>query len=126
VDLEHLGLARQLDPKVLQQRHKTLTERLELLSRVPDLADSEVAVRTEGDVVLKSLRQPVAGLLRRRMLSSYCSVVTLGAAVKRTRMLVERSSLLGVTGSGIPKLAAGVHSGELPVLDPGPGTLSRN
>ena len=32
--------------------------------RVPDLGDSEVAVRLEGDVVLKSLRQPIAGLLQ--------------------------------------------------------------
>src|SRR6266496_3138300 len=64
VDLEHLGLARKLDPDVLQHRHETLAERVELLSRVPDLADSEVTVRLEGDVVLKSLRQPVARLLQ--------------------------------------------------------------
>src|SRR6266566_2643407 len=33
---------------------------------------------------------------RRRMVSSYCSVVTLGAAVKRARMLVLRASMTGV------------------------------
>src|SRR5438270_7866040 len=63
VDLEHLGLARKLDPDVLKHWHKALTERVELLARVPDLADSEVAVRLEGDVILESLRQPVARLL---------------------------------------------------------------
>ena len=30
-DLERLGLARKLDPNVLQHRHQTLTERVELL-----------------------------------------------------------------------------------------------
>src|SRR6266576_2186456 len=63
VDLEHLGLASKLDPQVLQQRHQALAERIEVLARVPDLADSEVPVRPEGDVVLESLRQPVAGFL---------------------------------------------------------------
>jgi hypothetical protein len=61
VDLEHLGLTR-LDPNVLQHRHEALTERVELLPRVPDLTDSELAVRLEGDVVLESLRQPVASI----------------------------------------------------------------
>src|SRR4029079_829843 len=64
VDLEHFGLARKLDPDVLQHRHEALTERVELLFRLPDLSDSEVAVRLESDVVLKSVRQPVAGLLQ--------------------------------------------------------------
>jgi len=32
VDLKHLGLARKLDPNVLQHRHEPLTERVELLS----------------------------------------------------------------------------------------------
>src|SRR5437588_3583868 len=63
VDLEHLGLARKLDPDVLKHWHEALTERVELLARVPDLADSEVTVRLEGDVILEALRQPVARLL---------------------------------------------------------------
>src|SRR5437868_14101108 len=62
VDLEHLGLTR-LDPDVLQHRHQALAEGVELLARVPDLADSELAVGLEGDVVLESLREPVARLL---------------------------------------------------------------
>src|SRR6266566_4792990 len=59
VDLQNLGLT-WLDADVLQHRHETLTERVELLLRVPDLADSQLAVRLEGDVVLESFRQPVA------------------------------------------------------------------
>ena len=43
VDLEHLGLTR-LDPNVFQHRHEALAERFELLPRVPDLTDSELAV----------------------------------------------------------------------------------
>jgi hypothetical protein len=43
VDLEHLGLTR-LDPNVFQHRHEALAERVELLLRVPDLTDSELAV----------------------------------------------------------------------------------
>src|SRR5215211_6240868 len=64
VDLKPLGLARKLDANVLQHRHQALTERVELLARVPDLVDSDVTVRAEGDVVLKSLGQPVARLLQ--------------------------------------------------------------
>ena len=59
MDLEHLGLTR-LDPNVVQHRHQPLAEDVELLARVPDLADPELAVQLEGDVVLESLRQPVA------------------------------------------------------------------
>src|SRR6266511_2567886 len=50
----------QFDAKVLQHRHEALTERVELLARVPDLADSEVPLRTESDVVGESLPRPVA------------------------------------------------------------------
>jgi len=39
VDLEGLRLARKLDSGFGQHRHEALTERLELLPRVPDLAD---------------------------------------------------------------------------------------
>lgn len=58
VDLKHFGLARKLDPDIVQHGHEALTERVELLLRVPDLADSEVAVRLEGDVVLESVCPP--------------------------------------------------------------------
>src|SRR6185436_1347471 len=63
VDLEHLGRAR-IDPNVLQDRHEALSERIELRLRVPDLADSELPARLEGDVELESFREPIAGLLQ--------------------------------------------------------------
>src|SRR6188474_2768708 len=64
VDLEHLGLGCELDPDVVEHRHQALLERIELLPGVPDLVDAEVSIRPEGDVVLESLRHPVAGLLQ--------------------------------------------------------------
>src|SRR5256885_2593962 len=65
VDLEHLGLARELDANVGQYRHQTLAERVELLPRIPDLTDSEAPARTESDVVGKPVRRPLApGILQ--------------------------------------------------------------
>src|SRR3954468_7061679 len=58
VDLEHLGLAFELDPSVLEHRHQTLAEGVELLARVPNLANAEIPLRAESDVVGKSLRRP--------------------------------------------------------------------
>jgi hypothetical protein len=55
VDLNHFGRTR-VDPNVLQDRHKALTEGIELRLRVPDLADSELPARVEGDVELESVR----------------------------------------------------------------------
>ena len=60
VELEHLGLALELDANVAQDRHQTLTERIELLLRIPDLADLEASTRGEGDVV----REPVGAAIR--------------------------------------------------------------
>jgi hypothetical protein len=65
MDLEQLGLARKPDSHVLQHRHQTLTERLELLARVPDLTDSEVTARLEDNPARPWLEQP---RLRRRIL----------------------------------------------------------
>src|SRR5207248_2599378 len=59
MDLQKLGSAR-FDADLLQDRHEARAELVELLSRVPNLVDSELAARLEGDVVLKSIRQPVA------------------------------------------------------------------
>ena len=84
--LEQFRLAR-LYTDVGQHRHKALTERLELLPRVPDLADAEVAVRTEGDVVLEPVRRPVAGVIK----TAEGFVVLLRShirGVKRTRTLI--------------------------------------
>src|SRR5213075_245137 len=44
--------------------HEALPEGIELRLRVPDLADSELPARLEGDVELESFREPVAGLLQ--------------------------------------------------------------
>jgi hypothetical protein len=71
VDLEHLGLARKLDPNNLRHRHETLAERVELLARVPDLADPEITVRTERDVVLEPSGSQSPDSFRRRTVSSY-------------------------------------------------------
>src|SRR6266540_3782968 len=92
VDLEHLGLARKLDPDVLKHWHEALTERVELLARVPDLADSEVTVRLEGDVILESLRQPVPRLLE----AADGFVVLFGSHTGRGR---EADGKEGVDGS---------------------------
>src|SRR4051794_6577545 len=96
VDLEHLGLARKLDSNVLQHRHEALSKCIELLSRVPDLADSEVPVRLEGDVELESLRQPVARLLQ----PADGLVVLLGRHVGRGREAGKDPCLAGVQGRG--------------------------
>src|SRR5579859_2778879 len=56
VNLEHIGLSRELDPSFGQHRHELLSPRLELLAGVPDLADHEVSAGTEADVVVEPLR----------------------------------------------------------------------
>src|SRR5438105_14002915 len=56
VDLEHIGLSRELDPGFGQHRHELLSKRLELLAGVPDLADHEVSGGTKADVVVEPLR----------------------------------------------------------------------
>ena len=61
VDLEYLGLA-WLYADICQYGHKALAKRLELLPRVPDLANAEVAICAEADVVIHPLRGKVAGL----------------------------------------------------------------
>src|SRR5438552_13669810 len=61
VDLQHFRLAREFDANVGQYRHQTLDGRIELLPRIPDLADSEAPARTESDVIDKPVRWPLAG-----------------------------------------------------------------
>src|ERR1700745_2877300 len=68
----------------------------ELLSRVPDLADPELAVRLEGDVVLESLRQPVARLLK----TADGFVVLLGSHVGRGGEAGKQPCLAGVHRRG--------------------------
>src|SRR4051794_23795459 len=55
VDLEDLRLA-WLYPHIGQYRHQALAERLPLLPRVPDLANTDAAIHEEGDVVFQSIR----------------------------------------------------------------------
>jgi hypothetical protein len=50
VNLEDLWLAGQLDPDVGKYGHQLIAKRLQLLSRVPDLADSQVVRRPEKNV----------------------------------------------------------------------------
>ena len=61
VNLDQLGLAR-LYADLCQHRHEALAERVELLPRVPDLADPQVGVRAEAHVIIEPVGRPVAGL----------------------------------------------------------------
>src|SRR3990172_2206902 len=63
VSLEDLWSAGKLDSDVGQNGHHPLSERLQLLLRVPNLADVETVVRPEEDVVLQAVRRPGSSLL---------------------------------------------------------------
>ena len=63
VNLEDVWRIGELDAGAGEDRHQTLAEGLELLPRVPDLADLKVAIRTEADVVVEPGRWPFAGVL---------------------------------------------------------------
>jgi hypothetical protein len=53
VNVEDVRRIGELNADTGEDRHQALPERLELLPRVPDLADAKVAVRTETDVVVE-------------------------------------------------------------------------
>ena len=53
VDFDDLWWPCELDTALGEDRHQAFTERLELLHRVPDLADAEAAAGAEGDVVVE-------------------------------------------------------------------------
>ena len=61
--LEDVRRVGELDADAGKNRHQTLTEGLELLLRVPDLADLKGAIRTEADVVVEASGWPFAGVL---------------------------------------------------------------
>src|SRR6476660_8041043 len=61
VDLEDLRLA-WLYPHIGQYRHQALAERLPLLPRVPDLANTDAAIHQEGDVVFQPIRGEVTAI----------------------------------------------------------------
>src|SRR3954454_7110785 len=63
VNLEDVRRVGELDVGAGEDRHQTLTEGLELLPRVPDLADLKAAIGTEADVVVEPGRWPSAGVL---------------------------------------------------------------
>src|SRR5204862_2455331 len=76
-------------------RHQTLAERVELLARVPDLADSELAADLKATWYSSPSGSQSPDFSSRRMVSSYCSVVTWDVGAKRTRKLVLRASMTG-------------------------------
>src|SRR4029077_9813275 len=85
MDLDDLGRTGQLDTALAEDRHQTLTERLELLHRVPDLADPEAAAGIECDVILESIgRKRARGLDRgqRRVVQRGCHARRSGEADK--------------------------------------------
>ena len=49
-----------LDSDLGEDGHQSLTECLELLLGIPDLTDAKVALGTEADVVVESVRRKVA------------------------------------------------------------------
>ncbi len=81
MDLEDLGFARQVDAHLGEQRHETLTERLQLLRRVQNFAYAEFTIGDEGHVVLKAVRGKVARLLK----TAGGFVVLLGSRARRGR-----------------------------------------
>src|SRR4051812_4075000 len=55
MNLEYFGLAG-VDTDLGQDRPQLLTERVEVLLRIPDLADFEIAVRAKAELVIEALR----------------------------------------------------------------------
>jgi len=95
VNLEHLGLARELDTDVRQDRHEAFTKSLELFSRGPNLTDFHVVLVSESDVELETCRiRPLPSRFQTPQASSYFALSTL-VGLKRTTMLIELSSPLG-------------------------------
>jgi hypothetical protein len=80
VNLQYLGLAG-IYPHLRKHRHEALAKSLKPLPRVPDLADPEVAIRAEADVVLESVRRKFSDLLD----SAYSLVVLLGRQRRRAK-----------------------------------------
>src|SRR5262249_54200407 len=62
VGLEDLGLARELNAGFLHPGPERLTEGVELLSGLPDLADSNVVLVSEAHMKATALRGPVTRL----------------------------------------------------------------
>jgi len=104
VDLEDLRLARELYPNFVQDRHKALTEGLKLLLRVPDFADTEVAARTEGDVILKPVRREVA----LRLKAAAGLVVLLRRDARRTCESDKDAHVPPLLGAQTPIACAGL------------------
>jgi hypothetical protein len=63
VDLKRLRFAR-VYAHVREKGHEALPERIDLLPRIPNLADSEVPVRNEAHVDIQPVRREVPGVLK--------------------------------------------------------------
>jgi hypothetical protein len=80
VYLEYLGWASEFDTVRGKDRHQDRAECLELLLRVPDLTDPQFATGAERDVVVESVRRPLARCLFDERLRG---VVLLGVRARR-------------------------------------------
>src|SRR5690242_6343763 len=80
MNLDDLRWPGKLDAGGREDRHEPFTERLELLLRVPDLADPEAATRTESDVIVEPIRRKLARCLDAR----HRLVVLLGCQARRS------------------------------------------
>jgi len=85
VNLQELRLA-WVYPDLLQQRHEALPEGVHLLLRVPDLANSDVSVRQEADVVVQAVWRPLPFFKTANRLVVLLKGADLG--VKRARTLM--------------------------------------
>lgn len=63
LDLEHFGLARELEAGILQSRPHALAKGVQLLSRIPDFTDLEVPFLAEENMHLQAVGWPVSALL---------------------------------------------------------------
>ena len=86
VNVEDVRRIGELDADAGEDRHQTLVEGLELLPRIPDLADLKVAIRTEADVVVEPGGYSPAFSSWRIVSSSFLAVRVMG--LKRTTILM--------------------------------------
>ena len=87
VNLEDVRRAGELDAGGGEDRHQTLAESLELLPRIPDLADLKVAGQTEADMVVQPGWWPLARVREQASrLGVFSAVRAMG--LKRATMLM--------------------------------------
>jgi hypothetical protein len=108
VDFEHFRLAR-INPHLFQKRHQTLPERVELLARVPDLADPDVPVHDKSAVEFHPVRRNSPVSSRRRIDSSYNLVGVGLVGVKRIKTLTAILRLGVAATLPLQRLAHDLH-----------------